>query len=316
MMEKWVEYIHGFGDEEFLWIGGDHYGDWLALDAGEGVYFGATQTDLIASAYFAYSTSLVIKAGKALGRDVSYYEALLQNIKAAFRKAFMKDGLPAIYPKADALDTRRTVKADTQTACALILAFDLCKEEEKAPLAAHLADLIQRNDGLMTTGFLGTPYLLHALARNGYADVAYGLLLEERAPSWLFSVKQGATTIWEHWDSLKEDGSFWSAEMNSFNHYAYGSVFDWIFEYVGGISIDEGGEGYKKITVAPIPNKSLGFADIGIKIRGGALSVRWEYEESRIKYEIQVPEGTVADVKIPGISETIRAGKHIYYSDF
>ena len=316
MMEKWVEYIHGFGDEEFLWIGGDHYGDWLALDAGEGVYFGATQTDLIASAYFAYSTSLVIKAGKALGRDVSYYEALLQNIKAAFRKAFMKDGLPAIYPKADALDTRRTVKADTQTACALILAFDLCKEGEKAPLAAHLADLIHRNDGLMTTGFLGTPYLLHALARNGYADVAYGLLLEERAPSWLFSVKQGATTIWEHWDSLKEDGSFWSAEMNSFNHYAYGSVFDWIFEYVGGISIDEGGEGYKKITIAPIPNKSLGFADIGIKIRGGALSVRWEYEESRIKYEIQVPEGTVADVKIPGISETIRAGKHIYYSDF
>jgi alpha-L-rhamnosidase len=166
----------------------------------------------------------------------------------------------------------------------------------------------------MTTGFLGTPYLLHALARNGYIDRAYGLLLEERAPSWLFSVKQGATTIWEHWDSLKEDGSFWSAKMNSFNHYAYGSVFDWIFEYVGGISVNDGGEGYTRVTIAPIPNKALGFADIGIKIRGGELSVRWEYENEHIKYEIQVPEGTVADIRIPGVSKTVSSGKYIYYS--
>ena len=314
MMTKWVEYIHNFDDEEFLWIGGDHYGDWLAMDAGEGVYFGATQTDLIASAYFAYSTSLVIKAGKILGKDVAYYENLLKNIKAAFRKAFMKNGLPVLYPKADAFDTRRAVKADTQTACALILCFDLCHEHERKALAAHLVSLIAENNGLMTTGFIGTPYLLHALSKNGYHDVAYSLLLEERSPSWLFSVKHGATTVWEHWDSIKEDGSFWSADMNSFNHYAYGSVFDWMFENIGGISINDGGEGYTHVTISPVPNKKIGYADVGIETKSGELSVRWAFDGDMIRYDIEVPEKTVADILLPGVKTTVSGGTYTYYS--
>ena len=312
MMTKWVEYIHRFGDEEFLWIGGDHYGDWLALDAGEGSYFGATQTDLIASAFFACSTSLVIKAGKALGKDTGYYEDLLKKIEEAFRKAFMKDGLPVIYPKADSFDTRRTVKADTQTACALILCFRLCEERERAALAAHLVDLIRQNDGLMTTGFLGTPYLLHALSQNGHHDVAYSLLLEKRIPSWLYSVEKGATTIWEHWDGIREDGSFWDPAMNSFNHYAYGSVFDWIFEYVGGISIPDGGEGYSHIKVSPVPNRELGYADVGIRTRRGELSARWNYEGETVRYEITVPEGTVADIRLPGVAVTVGGGTYSF----
>ena len=315
MMTKWVDYIHNFGEDEFLWVGGDHYGDWLALDAGEGVYFGATQTDLLASAYFAYSTSLVVKAGKILGKDVSDYEKLLENIKTAFRKAFMKDGLPVIYPKADAFDQRRPVKADTQTACAMILCFELCEEQEREALAAHLVELIKQNDGLMTTGFLGTPLLLHALSRNGYQDVAYSLLLEERAPSWLFSVKQGATTVWEHWDSIKEDGNFWSPDMNSFNHYAYGSVFDWIFEYVGGISVNDGGAGYSHVTIAPVPNRELGYADTGIMTRQGELSVAWKYVGEQVKYEITVPKGTIADVRLPGIITTVGEGKYVYFCE-
>ena len=312
MMTKWVEYIHHFGEEEFLWIGGDHYGDWLALDAGEGSYFGATQTDLIASTYFAYSTHLVVKAGKILGKDVTYYENLLKNIKEAFYRAFMKDGLPVIYPKADAFDTKRTVKADTQTACAMILCFDLCREEERAALAAHLVDLIRQNDGLMTTGFLGTPYLLHALSQNGYHNVAYSLLLEKRIPSWLYSVEKGATTIWEHWDGIREDGSFWSAKMNSFNHYAYGSVFDWIFEYVGGISIPDGGEGYTRVVISPVPNRELGYADVGIKTRRGDLLVRWTYQDDGVRYEISVPKGTVADLRLPGVDQTVGGGNYTY----
>ena len=309
MMTKWVEYIHNFGDDEFLWIGGDHYSDWLALDAGDGQYFGATQTDLIASAYFAHSIDLTIKAGKALGKDTSYHRELLQNVKKAFRESFMKDGLPVIYPKADAFDTRRTVKADTQTACAMILCFGLCEENERQPLADHLVELIMENDGLMSTGFLGTPCLLHALSQNGYHDVAYNLLLEERAPSWLFSVKQGATTCWEHWDSIRADGSFWSPDMNSFNHYAYGSVFDWIFEYVGGISIIEGGEGYSHVRIVPVPNKKLGFADVGIQTKYGELSVFWCYEGDTVKCEINVPEGITAEIEIDGSSQTVTCGK-------
>ena len=316
MMEKWVEYIHHFGDEEFLWVGGDHYGDWLALDAGNGINYGATQTDLIASAYFAYSTSLVIKAGRALGRDVRYYEELYNKIKIAFRNTFIKDGLPVIYPKADAFDKKRTVIADTQTACALILYFDLVEGNERKKLAAHLVDLIKKNDGLMTTGFIGTPYLLHALSRNGYHDVAYSLLLEERAPSWLFSVNHGATTIWEHWDSIKKDGSFWSPKMNSFNHYAYGSVFDWIFEYVGGISIKDGGEGYSHIKVAPVPNKTLGYAVVSIETPRGELSVSWRYEDEQIRYDITIPKGTTADIHLADMTvTTVKDGKYIYYSN-
>ena len=314
MMTKWVDYIHNFGDEEFLWIGGDHYGDWLALDGEEGAYRGATQTDLIASAYFAYSTSIIIKAGRILGRDVSSYEKLLSNIKQAFRAAFMKDGLPVIYPKGDAFDTQRTVKADTQTACAMILCFDLCEPYEREALAAHLVELIEEVDGHLATGFLGTPLLLHALSKNGYHNVAYSLLLEERAPSWLFSVKHGATTVWEHWDSIKRDGSFWPADMNSFNHYAYGSVFDWIFEYVGGISICDGGEGYSHICISPITNRDIGFADVGIKTKYGELSVRWEYTDDKIKYDIVIPDGVVADVCLTDIEATLIGGRYVMYS--
>ena len=312
MMTQWVEYIHNFGDEEFLWIGGDHYGDWLALDAGEGQYIGATQTDLIASAYFAYSTYLTVKAGRVLGKDVSYYEELLKNIKKAFREAFMKDGLPVIYPKADAFDKRRTVKADTQTACAMILCFDLCEENEKQALAEHLVTLIKENDGLMTTGFLGTPYLLHALSRNGFSNLAYDLLLEERAPSWLFSVKQGATTVWEHWDSIKADGSFWSPDMNSFNHYAYGSVFDWIFEYAGGISVSEGGEGYSRVRISPVPDARLGFVDLSIQTKYGELSVCWKYDGASVNYEIGIPTGMTAKIDIGDKSEMVNGGKYTY----
>ncbi len=313
MMTKWVNYIRNFGDEEFLWIGGSHYGDWLAMDAGNDSYYGATQADLIASAYFAHSVNLVIKAGEVLGEDVSEYKALHANIKKAFRSAFMKDGLPVIYPKADAFSKNRPVKADTQTACAMILRFGLCEEDERAPLAAHLAELIRDADGLMTTGFLGTPILLHALSENGYSDVAYSLLFEERNPSWLFSVKHDATTIWEHWDGIKTDGSFWSADMNSFNHYAYGCVFDWIFEYAGGISVCDDGEGYRHVRICPIPDRRLGFINIGVETRHGALSVKWKYDEDTVVYDICVPDGTIADICIGENNQTVSGGKYRFY---
>ncbi len=312
MMTKWIEYIHNFGDEEYLWIGGDHYGDWLAMDAGEGSYYGATQTDFVASAYFAYSTSLVIKAGRVLGKDTSYHEQLYKNIRSAFREAFMKDGLPVIYPKADAFSTKRPVKADTQTAMVIILHFGLCEENERPRLVQRLCELIEENGGRMTTGFIGTAYLMHVLSDNGRTDVAYSLLLQEKAPSWLFSVKHGATTIWEHWDGIKEDGSFWSDNMNSFNHYAYGSVFDWIFETVGGISICDGSVAYERVRIAPTPDKRLGYADCGIETRRGMLSVKWRYEGDRVRYDIEIPEGTTADICLSNETLTVGSGRYSY----
>ena len=219
-MRGWVNYMRRFGDEDFLFLGGKHYCDWLALDAGGGQYRGATQSDLIATAFFAHSTDLLIRAGRVLGEEVTEYEELYKNVREAFRRAFMKDGLPTLYPKGDGLTTERPVSGLTQTAIVLILKFGLCEESEKAALTDKLVEIIDKNQGRMSTGFVGTPYILHALSENGRADKAFDLLLSEKAPSWLFSVNMGATTIWEHWDGINEEGEFWSDNMNSFNHYA------------------------------------------------------------------------------------------------
>ncbi len=315
MMEKWVNYIHSFGNEEYLWVGGYHYGDWLAMDAGEGEYRGATQTDLIASAYFAYSTSLLIKAGKILGKDMTEYEELLKNIKASFREAFMSDGMPIIYPKADAFDTKRKVNNMTQTAIVLILKFGLYEgEAERMALAEKLVELIRLNDNRMTTGFVGTPYILHALSENGYSSVAYDLLLQEKNPSWLFSVNHGATTMWEHWDSVNDEGDFWSTDMNSFNHYAYGSVYDWIFGVSAGIKTADDGAGYTHVTVQPHPDRRLGHVKCSIETHSGLLSSKWNYKaDGSVEYEIVIPNGCRAEILLPGgKSATVGEGKYVF----
>ena len=259
VMKKWVDFLHSAGPAEYLWLGGMHYGDWLAMDAGEDSYVGATSNDLIASAFFAYSTSLLVRAGEALGMDMTEYRTLYGKVRAAFRDYFMENGMPKDeFPYTEVrvnehapVDTVR--KGVTQTALTLILHFDLCEENERPALAAKLVELIRANGNRMTTGFVGTPYLLHALSENGYTDIAYTLLLQEQNPSWLYSVCHGATTMWEHWNSLKEDGSFWSTDMNSFNHYAYGAVFDWIFGVACGIKPCADAPGYEKILIAPHP---------------------------------------------------------------
>ncbi len=287
MMQKWVEYMHASGEQEYLWLGGYHYGDWLAMDAGEDSYAGATSTDLIASAYFAYSTELLIRAGEALGKDMRKYKKLYKNILKAFRKHFANTQM-------------------TQTAITLMLHFGLCKEKERVLLADKLCELIEKFDGRMSTGFVGTPYILHALSDNGRADVAYKLLLNEESPSWLYSVNHGATTMWEHWNGIKEDGSFWSTDMNSFNHYAYGAVGDWLYGAVSGIKIN--GAGYKDITIKPVPDRRLGFAKTEIKTPNGTLISKWSYEGDELRFEFTVPKGTMATIILPNGQKKISAG--------
>ena len=313
MMKKWVDYVHSAGEEEFLWLGGEHFGDWLALDAGEGKFLGATQKDFIASAYFYYAASILAKAQAALDIDNSETLELAKNIKTSFRKAFMKDGMPVLYPKYDGFTEKREVKAVTQTSLALILHFGLFEDHEKDALVKALCALIAESGGAMTTGFLGTPYILHALSDNGCVKEAYDLLLRKEAPSWLFSVAKGATTIWEHWDGIKEDGSFWSADMNSFNHYAYGCVFDWMFANIGGIKILDGGAGYEHISITPQTDARLGFAKCGIKTRHGELSVKWSIEKEYTRYELDIPAGTKAVFTLPsGKTEELSKGSYMF----
>ena len=322
MMNKWLEYMHNYGEDEFLWVGAKHYGDWLATDAGEDYYMGATQTDLIASAYFYYSTTLTIKAGKALGEDTAELEALAQNIRKAFREAFMENGMPKLYMKGDALpenrkgQMNRPVKAITQTSLLLILHFGLYEEHEKAALVDKLVELIEDFGGRMSTGFVGTPLILRVLSDNGRADVAFNLLLQEKNPSWLFSVNQGATTMWEHWNSQKEDGSFWSTDMNSFNHYAYGAVYDWMFGDMVGLTVSEDGVGYERITYKPHTDKRIGFARASLETKQGFLAASWKYlPDGTIRYELTLPATTTAVVTIPGLPEkTLTGGSYVFYS--
>ena len=313
MMKKWVNYLHSAGPEEYLWLGGFHYGDWLAMDAGEDSYVGATSNDLIASAFFAYSTSLLIKAGEVLGENVTEYRELYKNVKAAFREYFMENGMPKeefplteTPPRKHAIvDTVR--RGVTQTAIVLILKFGLYEKGEESALIEKLCELIRSFDGRMTTGFVGTPYILHVLSEFGKTDVAYSLLMQERNPSWLYSVTHGATTMWEHWNSLKEDGSFWSTDMNSFNHYAYGAVYDWIFGVSLGITPTE--PGYKAVRIAPHPSRELGFAEASIETKHGKIRSYWYYKGDAVYYEVDVPRGVSATVTLPsGYTETVSGG--------
>ena len=176
-----------------------------------------------------------------------------------------------------------------------------------------MVKLIDDNGRLLSTGFVGTPHLLHALSENGRSDVAYDLLLTERLPSWLYQVNHGATTMWEHWDGIFEDGSLWDPEMNSFNHYAYGSVYDWIFGVAAGIKVCEDGAGYTHITVKPTPDKRLGFLTAGIDSRAGRIESHWYYKADEVYFEITVPDKTVADITLPdGRKYTVTDGKYIF----
>ncbi len=317
MMQKWVEYMHGAGPEEFLWLGGKHYGDWLAMDGNADSTWGATSNDLIASAFFAHSVSLFIRAGEALGRNMTEYRVLYQNVRNAFRAYFMENGMPkeelplTEHVAEGATPSDRFRRGVTQTAIVLILNFNLCTEEERPALADRLEQLIRNAGGLMQTGFVGTPYLLRTLAQNGKSELAYQLLFETRNPSWLYSVEHGATTMWEHWNSIKEDGSFWSTSMNSFNHYAYGSVYDWIFNYVVGISPREDHPAYEAIDLAPHPDRRLGFVNSGVRTKRGTVRSAWYYKGNDVYYEIEIPEGATAYLKLPsGHCETLCGGSY------
>ena len=318
MMKRWVEYIRRTGDDEYLWLTGYHYGDWLAMDAGEDSYVGATSNDLVATAFYAYSTELVVKAGDVLGENVSEYRELLANIKRRFREYFMENGMPKEelpfteicpgYKKGVCDSVRRGM---TQTALVLILYFDLCLPEEREALADKLEALISDFGDRMSTGFLGTPYILHALSECGRNETAYKLFFQNDNPSWLYSVDHGATTIWEHWNGIKDDGSFWSTDMNSFNHYAYGCVAEWMYGTICGVKLLDAG--YKKIKLAPVPNKNLGFAKCALETVSGRIESHWYYTEDRICYEFTVPAGVSAEIILPnGYTETVGGGTYTY----
>ncbi|MFA5340995.1 MAG: alpha-L-rhamnosidase C-terminal domain-containing protein, partial [Clostridia bacterium] len=214
---------------------------------------------------------------------IAYYEDLYANISKAFNEAYWQD---------DKLVT------DTQTAYVLALYFNLLNEDRRNKAISNLVRKIHEFNDKISTGFLGTPYILHVLADNGYADIAYKLLLEKEYPSGIYSITKGATTIWEHWDNIKPDGTFWSKDMNSFNHYAYGAVVDFMYEKIAGIRTDETAPGFKKIVFKPIVTKECGLLNVKavIKTKNGQIASSWKIDGDKISYRFEVPKNSTAKI--------------------
>ncbi|MCC3374467.1 alpha-L-rhamnosidase [Cohnella sp. REN36] len=298
-MKAWVEYIRQTGDNEYLWDTGFHFADWLALDAKPGAYMGATDMHFVATAYYAYSTSIVRKSAEILSKteDAKRYAELYDGIVRAFREEYVTPSGRLAVP--------------TQTAQVIGLHFGLLEGQAKEKAIAKLMKLLEESDHHLTTGFVGTPYLNFALSRNGRNDEAFKLLLQKDFPSWLYQVTKGATTIWEHWDGIREDGTFWSDAMNSFNHYAYGAIGDWLYRCVAGIDTDEAEAGYKRLRIRPQPGEGLTWAEGRLETMYGTVVSRWSRSEGgRMDVRIVIPPNTTAEIELPGaaLAETRENG--------
>lgn len=287
-MKKWVDYITDTTTRPGCWCGGEHFGDWLGLDAPQGSYKGSSREELIATAFYAYSASLVVKVGEVLGEDVDAYRMLHRQIVKAFRE---------MYPQ-----------YHTQTEYAVAIQFELAEDPQKA--ADELAELVKKDGLQLRTGFVGTPYILHSLSRYGHTELAYSLLLREEYPSWLYPVSKGATTIWEHWDGIMENGEFWSEDMNSFNHYSYGAVLDWVYEEAAGIWPAQ--PGFTKARIAPKPDQRLDWLEGSLDTRNGRISSRWIHTGNRIRYEIETE--VPATVVIDGKEKEVDPGRYTFWS--
>nr|WP_067053594.1 glycoside hydrolase family 78 protein [Mucilaginibacter sp. L294] len=290
-MKAWVDYMQKKAKNN-LWNTGWHFGDWLFYSVENDLdgMSAITSKYLIAQCFYAYSTQLLINAATALGNkaDADHYSLLLQQIKAAYVNEYVTpNGL---------------ISSDTQTAYTLALAFDMLPEQLREQAAGRLANNITRYGNHLTTGFLGTPYLCFALSRFGYADVAYKLLLQESYPSWLYPIKMGATTIWERWDGIKPDGSFETPTMNSYNHYAYGAIGDWMYRVTSGIDTDPDGPGYKKIIIKPTVGGKLTYANASYQTPYGKLTSNWKIEGDTFNLDVEVPANTTATVYVPDYS--------------
>ncbi|RSN44480.1 glycoside hydrolase family 78 protein, partial [Actinomadura sp. WAC 06369] len=279
-MRKWIAYLERNSDGLLRPASG--YGDWLNVED-------ETPKDVIGTAYFAHSAALVAETARVLGEDADAerYEDLAGRVRAAFDDAYVTEG-------------GARVKGDTQTAYALALAFGVLPEDARGPAADRLVELIEARGWHLSTGFLGTPELLPVLTETGHTDVAYRLLHQKTYPSWGYQIGKGATTMWEHWDSIRPDGGFEDPAMNSFNHYAYGAVGEWMYANITGIAPAE--PGYRRTVIRPRPGGEVGRARGRHDSMYGPIETAWSVAGGRFELSVSVPVNTTAEVWVPARS--------------
>ena len=284
---KWVGYMNERAGDDYLWTGDTHFGDWLAFATTNSDYPGATtEKDLLATAYFYYTTTLTAKIAQLIGKpqDAEKYKQLAANIKEAFIAEFVTPNGRLV--------------SHTQTAYVIALTFGILPDDMVDAAADYLARDVEKFKHL-TTGFLGTPILCPTLSAIGRDDLAFMLLNRKEYPSWLYPVTQGATTIWERWDGQKPDGSFQDVGMNSFNHYAYGAIGEWLYDHVAGIKVDENNPGYKKFFLAPNPGGGFTNVDATFNSVYGPIKSDWKISDGQMTYKVEIPANTSAEVVLP-----------------
>ncbi|WP_062516445.1 alpha-L-rhamnosidase [Demequina gelatinilytica] len=292
----WVDHVEGLAGESRVWDEGLQLGDWLDPTAPpENPMEAVTDPHLVATAYFARSAAALAEMATVLGltEDAERYAALAAEVRAAFIARYRVD-------EAGAQDA----SADTQTAYALAIAFDIVTDADaRARIGDRLAQLVRDSGYTVATGFAGTPLVTWALSATGHVDVAYGLLQSHEAPSWLSTIDRGATTIWERWDSMLESGDVNPGDMTSFNHYALGSVADWMHRVIGGLAPAE--PGYRRLRIAPRPGGTLTRATVRHLTPFGPAEVAWTLDDATLTVAFEVPAGTSADVDIPGAPRAV-----------
>ena len=283
-MVKWIDFMTQ-NSENNLYIKEDHWGDWLffSRDDDNSGLSAVTSKKLIAQAFYCYSTKLLIKSAKALGYDddVQKYNNLYAKLVKAFNNEFVtKNGM---------------LVSDSQTAYVLALQFQLLSEENRKIAVERLVDNI--NDyGHLTTGFLGTPFLCHVLSDNGKNEEAVKLMLRTKYPSWLYPVTKGATTIWERWNGIKPDGSFQYPSMNSFNHYAYGAIGEWMYANLMGLKINEKFPGYKRYNIQPLFDKNFDYVKGSFDSNYGKIQIAWTRKNGKLQLSLEIPANTSSDL--------------------
>lgn len=292
-MEEWIAYCQE--TSKGLLRPASGYGDWLSIKAD-------TPKDVLATAYFAYSTKLVAKTAEVLGKnnDARKYEELFNEIKRAFNRAYVgRNG---------------RIKGNTQTVYVLALAFDLLPEKLRPVVTQYLVDDIRSRNWHLSTGFVGTKDLMATLSRFGQTDVAYHLFHNKTFPSWGFSIQHGATSIWERWDGWTPEKGFQDAGMNSFAHYSFGAVAEWMFKTIGGIDTD--GPAYKDIIIRPRPGGRLSWAKVGYDSVRGPIATAWKIEEvdgaKVLTLDVTIPANTTAKVYVPTTDPAqVKVGKDL-----
>jgi len=277
-MERWMHHVES-ANPNYLWLRarGNDYGDWLAIGS-------ETSKDLIATAYWAYDAFLMQRMALATGKktDAERYQMLFDKIKAAFNEKYVGPGA--------------TVGNGSQTSYVLALHMQLLPESQRSAAVEKLVANIKAHDWHLTTGFLGTPYLLLELSANGHSDTAYKLLFQNTFPSWSYMIEHGATTMWERWNS---DQMLDHPDMNSFNHYAYGAVAEWLYRYAAGIDFDVADPGFHRIVLHPQFEAKLGGVEASYDSQSGTIVSNWKINGAITTWNVMIPPNTTALLHFP-----------------